>query len=63
MLLEVPHFASLRDREREVAILRSDNGYSWYEHPVVTTDDAVQRCLSGNFEGEGNYLCQVLGQH
>jgi len=55
VMLEVPHFASLRGREREVAILRSDNGYSWYEHPIITTDEAVQKCLSGNFEGEGDY--------
>jgi ankyrin len=52
VLLEVPHFASLRGKEREVTVLRSDDGHTWREHPIVTTEDAVQRCLSGNFEGE-----------
>lgn len=61
MLLEVPHFASLRGREREVNILRSDDGRTWKEHPIVTTDEAVQKCLSVNFEGEGDYVGLVHG--
>jgi len=61
VLLEVPHFASLRGREREVNILRSDDGRTWKEHPIVTTDDAVQKCLSVSFEGEGDYSGLVHG--
>jgi len=61
VLLEVPHFASLRGREREVNILRSDDGRTWREHPIVTTDDAVQKCLSVSFEGEGDYVSLVHG--
>ena len=56
VLLEVPHFASLRGREREVSVLRSDDGRTWKEHAIVTTDEAVQKCLSASFEGEGD--CQ-----
>jgi len=61
VLLEVPHFASLRGQEREVTILRSDDSRTWKEHPVVTTEEAVQKCLSGNFEGEGDYVSPVHG--
>ena len=34
VVLEVPHFASLRGREREIVILRSDDGQRWAEHQV-----------------------------
>ena len=61
MLLEVPHFASLRGREREVTILRSDDGRNWKEHPILTTEEAVHRCLSVSFEGEGDYVGLVHG--
>lgn len=61
VLLEVPHFASLRGREREVNILRSDDGRTWKEHPIVTTEDAVHKCLSVSFEGEGDYISLVHG--
>ncbi|XP_060605993.1 ankyrin-2-like isoform X12 [Ruditapes philippinarum] len=51
VLIEVPHFASLREREREIQIMRSDNGETWYEHPMVATDDAVAQAMAGTFEG------------
>lgn len=51
ILLEVPHFASLRGKEREVVVLRSDNGESWYEHPVQATEDAVVEALGTSAEG------------
>ena len=61
VLLEVPHFASLRGQEREVTILRSDDSRTWKEHPIATTEEAVQKCLIGNFEGEGDYVGLVHG--
>ena len=51
MLIEVPHFASLRGNEREITILRSDNGQTWREHTTVATEDAVQDALEGSFSG------------
>uniref|UniRef100_A0A183BHZ8 Death domain-containing protein n=1 Tax=Globodera pallida TaxID=36090 RepID=A0A183BHZ8_GLOPA len=42
VIIEVPHFASLRGREREVVILRSENGQNWKEHQLEATEDAVQ---------------------
>jgi len=38
IVLEVPHCALIRDREREVVVLRSDNGQTWREH-VTPADD------------------------
>lgn len=55
MIVEVPHFASLRDGERDVMVLRSDDGVTWYEHRALTTGGAVHSVLSDSFEGEGDY--------
>lgn len=51
VLIEVPHYASLRGKEREVVILRSDNGESWYEHPMQATEDAVTDALGSSAGG------------
>ncbi|XP_020810007.1 ankyrin-3 [Drosophila serrata] len=37
--LEVPHFGTLRENEREIIILRSDNGESWREHNLYESED------------------------
>jgi len=62
VIVEVPHFASLRDGERDVMVLRSDDGFSWYEHRALTTGGAVHNVLSDSFEGEGRYR-SVHGLH
>ncbi|XP_025111699.1 uncharacterized protein LOC112572817 isoform X40 [Pomacea canaliculata] len=51
IIIEVPHFASLRGKEREVVVMRSDNGESWYEHPLAATEEAVTEALGGSLEG------------
>ena len=51
VLIEVPHFASLRGSEREVTILRSDNGQTWREHSTVASEEAVHDALEGSFSG------------
>jgi len=38
VLIELPHIASVRDDEREVIALRSDDGISWHEHPVTAAE-------------------------
>lgn len=53
VILEVPHYASLRGKEREIVILRSDNGTSWREHNADATDDVVQDILHETLEIEG----------
>ncbi|XP_056019552.1 ankyrin-2-like isoform X15 [Ostrea edulis] len=50
IVIEIPHFASLRGKEREIKILRSNNGEKWEEHSVVATDDAVQKALHESME-------------
>ena len=51
IVIEIPHFASLRGKEREIKILRSNNGEKWEEHPIVATDEAVQKALNESLEG------------
>ncbi|XP_035714744.1 ankyrin-3 isoform X3 [Folsomia candida] len=50
VILEVPHFASLRGHEREIVILRSDNGETWREHNLDATEEAVQDVLNESFD-------------
>jgi len=52
MIIEVPHFASLRGEEREIAVLRSDDGQSWRQHVPPSSEDAVHEMLEGHFEGK-----------
>lgn len=51
ILIEVPYVASMRSKQREIIVLRSDNGETWKEHPVDPTDHAVQDSL-------GEYFCR-----
>ena len=53
VIIEVPHFASLRGKEREIVILRSDNGESWREHTLEATEEAVQDVLQDSFDEGG----------
>ena len=34
----MPHFASLRDGEREISILRSEDGHTWKPHVQAASD-------------------------
>lgn len=45
VLIEVPHFASLRGKEREVIILRSDSGEVWREHLVDAEPQLVDEII------------------
>lgn len=56
VIIEVPHFASLRSPDRVITILRSDDGETWKEHSVQATEIAIKDALSGSFEGEGDYI-------
>ena len=56
VIIEVPHFASLRGKEREIVILRSDNGENWKEHTLEATEEAVQEVLQDSFDEGGNHL-------
>ena len=52
VLIEVPHFASLRGKEREIVVLRSEKGDTWKEHSLDAKDTEVQKALEG-YEGDG----------
>ena len=58
--MEVPHFASLRGKEREVVILRSDDGESWCEHTLEATEDAIAEALNGSIQGEGEFMSSCI---
>ena len=60
VILEIPHFASLRNREREIVVLRSDNGEKWTEHSGPTTDQATREVLGDTVDSEGKHLTFVL---
>jgi len=53
VLIEVPHFASMRGKEREITVLRSDDGSSWHEHLMPITEEAIHEVLNGKFKGKG----------
>jgi hypothetical protein len=55
VMIEVPNFGSLRGSEREIVVLRSENGETWREHTVEVTDEIVKDILGANFEKEGIY--------
>lgn len=52
MIVEIPHFASLRGKERELVILRSETGESWKEHQCEHTPEELNRILNGMDEGQ-----------
>ncbi|XP_017869043.1 PREDICTED: ankyrin-3 isoform X1 [Drosophila arizonae] len=56
IVLEVPHFGSLRDKEREIIILRSDNGESWREHSVYEDEGNLLETLKETMASDVNPL-------
>lgn len=53
VVMEVPHFASLRGKEREIIILRSDNGETWREHTIDNSEEIIHDVMQQCFEPEG----------
>jgi hypothetical protein len=51
VIVEIPHFAALRGKERELVVLRSENGDSWKEHFCDYTEDELNEILNGMDEG------------
>ncbi|XP_030379870.1 ankyrin-3 [Scaptodrosophila lebanonensis] len=56
IVLEVPHFGSLRDKEREIIILRSDNGESWREHTLYENEENLLEALNEAIDADVNPL-------
>ncbi|KFB46826.1 AGAP002272-PC-like protein [Anopheles sinensis] len=61
VIMEVPHFASLRGKEREIVILRSDNGETWREHNIDMSDEIIHDVLNDCFEPEDLAQLDELG--
>lgn len=49
--MEIPHFGSMRGQERELILLRSENGETWKEHMYDYKADNLNTLLSGMDEG------------
>lgn len=64
VIVEIPHFGSMRGQERELIILRSENGESWKEHLYDCKTDELVQLLAGMDEGSIAFLflSGVLGE-
>uniref|UniRef100_A0A8C2B4X5 Ankyrin-1 n=1 Tax=Cyprinus carpio TaxID=7962 RepID=A0A8C2B4X5_CYPCA len=47
VIVEIPHFASLSRGDRELVVLRSENGSVWKEHRNRYGDDVLETILNG----------------
>ncbi|KAK7901908.1 hypothetical protein WMY93_018677 [Mugilogobius chulae] len=47
VIVEIPHFGSMRGKERELIVLRSDNGDTWKEHQSDGRPEDLVELLSG----------------
>ncbi|XP_047241904.1 ankyrin-2b isoform X2 [Girardinichthys multiradiatus] len=67
VIVEIPHFASLRGKERELVILRSETGESWKEHQCEYTPEELNQILNGMDEEldppeelERKRICRII---
>ncbi|XP_078020975.1 ankyrin-2b isoform X7 [Epinephelus lanceolatus] len=67
VIVEIPHFAALRGKERELVILRSETGESWKEHHCEHTQEELNQILNGMDEDldtpeelERKRICRII---
>ncbi|KAK6323083.1 hypothetical protein J4Q44_G00054220 [Coregonus suidteri] len=67
VVVEIPHFAALRGKERELVILRSETGESWKEHHCEHTEEELNQILNGMDEEldppeelEKKRICRII---
>uniref|UniRef100_A0A8C4X993 Ankyrin 2 n=1 Tax=Erpetoichthys calabaricus TaxID=27687 RepID=A0A8C4X993_ERPCA len=67
VIVEIPHFAALRGKERELVILRSETGESWKEHQCEFTEEELNEILNGMDEEldtpeelEKKRICRII---
>ncbi|XP_058507293.1 ankyrin-3-like isoform X33 [Solea solea] len=67
VIVEIPHFGSMRGKERELIVLRSDNGDTWKEHQSdARTEDLVDLLtgmdeeLDSPIELEKKRICRIV---
>ncbi|XP_026947593.1 ankyrin-3 isoform X9 [Sagmatias obliquidens] len=47
VIVEIPHFGSMRGKERELIVLRSENGETWKEHQFDSKSEDLTELLNG----------------
>ncbi|GAA6102083.1 ankyrin-3 isoform X2 [Tachysurus ichikawai] len=69
VIVEIPHFGSMRGKERELIILRSDNGETWKEHQYDCKTEALNELLKGMDEElesiedlEKKRICRIISK-
>ncbi|XP_054654179.1 ankyrin-3-like isoform X46 [Dunckerocampus dactyliophorus] len=67
VIVEIPHFGSMREKERELIVLRSDNGDTWREHQFDSTQEELSELLTGMdeeldspIELEKKRICRIV---
>nr|XP_029530620.1 ankyrin-2 isoform X8 [Oncorhynchus nerka] len=67
VVVEIPHFAALRGKERELVIMRSETGESWKEHHCEHTEEELNQILNGMDEEldppeelEKKRICRII---
>ncbi|KAM9809726.1 ankyrin-3-like isoform 15-T15 [Syngnathus typhle] len=69
VIVEIPHFGSMRGKERELIVLRSDNGDTWREHQFESTLEELTELLTGMDEEldspaelEKKRICRIVSR-
>ncbi|XP_054898839.1 ankyrin-3-like isoform X31 [Poeciliopsis prolifica] len=67
VIVEIPHFASMRGQERELILLRSENGETWKEHLYDCKTSDLSQLLNGMDEEldspeelEQKRICRII---
>lgn len=60
VIVEIPHFGSMRGQERELILLRSENGETWKEHLYDCKSGDLSQLLNGMDEGEAHISTSFL---
>ncbi|MBN3304428.1 ANK3 protein, partial [Amia calva] len=67
VIVEIPHFGSMRGKERELIILRSENGETWKEHQYDNKSEDLNEILNGMDEEldssddlEKKRICRII---
>ncbi|XP_031435004.1 ankyrin-3 isoform X4 [Clupea harengus] len=67
VIVEIPHFGSMRGKERELIVLRSDNGDTWKEHQYDARPEELLVLLNGMneeldspIELEKKRICRIV---
>ncbi|XP_061564917.1 ankyrin-3-like isoform X37 [Cololabis saira] len=67
VIVEIPHFGSMRGQERELILLRSENGETWKEHVYDSKTEDLNQLLNGMDEElespaelERKRICRII---